>query len=155
MTVEQKLSSLGLDLPAPPSPEGNYQGWAQLDRLLFVGGNIGGLNGQPLKYTGKVGTEVTVPQAYEMARCCALNHLAAIKAALGDFERVERIVKVNGYVNVAPGFEDMPSVINGESDLLVEVFGETRGRHARVALGVASLSRGAPVETEITVQIRA
>jgi enamine deaminase RidA (YjgF/YER057c/UK114 family) len=155
MTVEQRLSSLGLDLPVPPTPEGNYQGWAQLDRLLFVGGNIGRLNGQPLKYTGKVGAEVTVPQAYEMARCCALNHLAAIKAALGDFERVERIVKVNGYVNVAPGFEDMPSVINGESDLLVELFGETRGRHARVALGVASLSRGAPVETEITVQIRA
>ena len=155
MTVEQKLSSLGLDLPVPPTPAGNYQGWAQLDRLLFVGGNIGRLNGQPLKYTGKVGTEVTVPQAYEMARCCALNHLAAIKAALGGFERVERIVKVNGYVNVAPGFVEMPSVINGESDLLVEVFGEARGHHARVALGVASLSRGAPVETEVIVQIRA
>ena len=153
MTIEDKLASLGLALPAPPSPAGNYVGWAQADRLLFVGGNVGRLNGQPPKYTGKVGAEVTVPQAYEMARHCALNHLAAIKAALGDFERVERIVKVNGYVNVAPGFEDMPSVINGESDLLVELFGERRGRHARVALGVASLSRG--VETEITVQVRA
>jgi len=155
VTIEEKLSSLGLDLPAPPTPAGTYVGWAQVERLLFVGGNVGRLNGQPLKYTGKVGAEVTLPQAYEMARHCALNHLAAIKAALGDFDRVERIVKVNGYVNVAPGFVDMPSVINGESDLLVELWGETRGRHARVALGVASLSRGAPVETEVIVQIRA
>jgi len=155
MTIEEKLSSLGLDLPAPPTPAGNYVGWAQVERLLFVGGNVGRLNGQPLKYTGKVGAEVTLQQAYEMARHCALNHLAAIKAALGDFDRVERIVKVNGYVNVAPGFVDMPSVINGESDLLVALWGETRGRHARVALGVAALSRGAPVETEVIVQIRA
>ena len=81
------------------------------------------------------------------------NHLAVIKAALGDLDRVERIVKIWGYVNVAPGFTDMPSVINGESDLLVKLWGE-RGRHARVALGLASLSRDAPVETEVIVQVR-
>jgi enamine deaminase RidA (YjgF/YER057c/UK114 family) len=81
------------------------------------------------------------------------NHLAVIKAALGDLDRVERIVKIWGYVNVAPGFTDVPSVINGRSDLLVNLWGE-RGRHARVALGVASLSRDAPVETEVIVQVR-
>ena len=89
----------------------------------------------------------------EAARNCALNHLAIIKAALGDLDKVERIVKVLGYVNVAPGFTDMPKVVNGESDLLVQLFGE-RGRHTRAAIGVASLSQDAPVENEITVQVK-
>lgn len=153
MSIEEKLAALGLVLPAPPTPEGNYVPWVQVERLLYVGGNVGGLNGDRPKYVGRVGAEVTPEQAYEMARCCALNHLAAMKAALGDLERVERVVKVTGYVNVAPGFVDMPRVINGESDLLVEVLGE-RGRHARAAIGVASLSRGAPVEAEVIVQLR-
>ena len=154
MSIEEKLAALGLVLPAPPTPAGNYVPWAKVERLLYVGGNVGGLNGERPKYVGRVGAEVTLEQAYEMARCCALNHLAAMKAALGDLERIERIVKVTGYVNVAPGFVDMPRVVNGESDLLVEVLGE-RGRHARAAIGVASLSRGAPVETEVIVQLRA
>ena len=105
------------------------------------------------KYAGKVGEKVTLEQAYEMARNCALNHLAIIKAAIGDLDKVERIIKVLGYVNVAPGFQDMPKVVNGESDLLVQLWGE-RGQHARAAVGVASLSREAPVETEMMVQIR-
>ena len=92
-------------------------------------------------------------QAYEAARNCALNHLAIMKAALGDLDRVERIVKVLSYVNAAPGFTDMPKVANGESDLLVQLWGE-RGRHTRAAVGVASLSQDAPVENEITVQVR-
>jgi len=100
--------------------------------LLLVGGNVGRLNAEPLAYTGKVGGDVTLEQAYEMARRCALNHLAAIKAAPGDLDRVERVVKVTGYVNAAPGFNEMPKVINGESDLLVELWGE-QGRHARAA----------------------
>jgi enamine deaminase RidA (YjgF/YER057c/UK114 family) len=153
MDIERKLSALGLTLPAPPTPAGNYVGSLQVDHLLFVGGNVGSLNGQPLKYSGKVGGEVTLEEGYEMARRCALNHLAAIKAALGDLDRVERVVKVTGYVNAAPGFIEMPKVINGESDLLVELWGE-KGRHVRAALGVASLSRGAPVETELIVRIR-
>jgi enamine deaminase RidA (YjgF/YER057c/UK114 family) len=152
MSIEDKLAAVGLLLPAPPTPAGNYVPWAQVERLLYVGGNVGGLNGERPKYVGRVGAEVTLEQAYEMARCCALNHLAAMKAALGDLERIERVVKVTGYVNVAPGFVDMPRVVNGESDLLVEVLGE-RGRHARAAIGVASLSRGAPVETEVIVQL--
>jgi enamine deaminase RidA (YjgF/YER057c/UK114 family) len=155
MSIEDTLAALGLTLPEPPQPAGNYIGWNQIERFLYVGGNVGRLNGAPPKHVGKVGAEVTLAQAYEMARCCALNHLAAMKAALGDLERVERIVKVTGYVNVAPGFVDMPSVINGESDLLVEVLGEARGRHARAAIGVASLSSGAPVETELIAYLRA
>jgi enamine deaminase RidA (YjgF/YER057c/UK114 family) len=151
MEIEQKLREMGLNLPSPPVPAANYIGCVRVDHLLFVGGNIGRINGQ-LKYSGKVGDRVTVEQAYEMARNCALNHLAIIKASLGDLDKVERIVKVLGYVNVAPGFTNMPKVVNGESDLLVHLWGE-KGQHARAAVGVASLSNEAPVETEIIVQI--
>jgi enamine deaminase RidA (YjgF/YER057c/UK114 family) len=120
--------------------------------LLFIGGNIGRIDGV-LKYRGKVGAEVTLDQAYEAARNCGLNHLAIMKAALGDLDKVERIVKVLGYVNVAPGFTDMPRVVNGESDLLVQLFGD-RGTHTRAAIGVASLSQNAPVENEVIVQVK-
>ena len=144
---------MGLTLPEPPQPVANYIGWVQVNNILFVGGNIGVINGR-LEYAGKVGQEVTLEQAYAMARNCALNHLAFIKAALGDLDRVERIIQVRGYVNVAPGFITVAQIVNGESDLLVQLWGE-RGRHARCAIGIASLGRNAPVETEITVQVRA
>lgn len=153
MEIEKKLAALGLKLPSPPQPVATYIGFVQVNNLLFVGGSIGRINGQRLKYTGKVGGQVTLEQAYEMARNCGLNHLAIIKAALGSLDRVERIVKVTGYVNVAPGFKDMPKVVNGESDLLVELWGN-QGQHARAAIGVASLGGDAPVETEVIVQIR-
>lgn len=152
MKIEEKLAALGLELPLPPQPEAHYIPCVRVDNLLFVGGNIGGLNGQAPKHVGKVGDRVTIEQAYEMARHCALNHLATIKAALGDLDRVERFVKLIGYVNVAPGFTRMPQVVNGASDLFVELWG-TRGEHARAAVGVASLSNDAPVETEVIVKI--
>jgi enamine deaminase RidA (YjgF/YER057c/UK114 family) len=150
--IEEKLAALGYELPQPPAPAANYIPFVRVGDLLFVGGNIGRLNGRPPKYTGKVGDAVTLDQAYEMARNCALNHLAIIKSALGSLDKVKRIVKVLGYVAVAPRFTDMPRVINGESDLLVSLWGE-RGEHARAAVGVASLSKDAPVETEIIVQV--
>ena len=153
MEIEKKLNAMGIELPDPPTPAANYIGFVQVGNLLFIGGNIGRINGA-LKYRGKVGGTVTLEQAYDAARNCALNHLASMKAALGDLDKVERIVKVLGYVNVAPGFTDMPKVVNGESDLLVSVWGE-KGQHTRAAVGVASLSQDAPVETEIIVQIRA
>jgi len=153
MEIEKKLASLGLELPAPPKPAARYIPYVRVGNLLFVGGNIGRLNGQPLAYAGKVGDKVTLEQGYEMARNCALNHVAVIKAALGDLDRVERFVKLLGFVNVAPGFTKMPQVINGASDLFVELWGE-RGEHARAAVGVASLSNDAPVETEVIVQIK-
>ena len=152
MEIENKLKSLGFELPKPPVPAANYIGWVRVGNLLFIGGNIGRINGT-LQYRGKVGDAVSLDQAYEAARNCALNHLATMKAALGDLDRVERIVKVLGYVNVAPGFIDMPRVVNGESDLLVQLWGE-RGHHTRAAVGVASLSQDAPVENEITVQVK-
>ena len=152
MEIEKKLAALGFELPDPPTPAATYIGYVQVGNLLFVGGNIGRINGR-LKYSGKVGDAVSLEQGYEMARNCALNHLAIIKAAFGSLDKVERIVKVTGYVNVAPGFKEMPKVVNGESDLLVRLWGE-KGQHTRAALGVASLSQDAPVETDIIVQIR-
>ena len=152
MEIENKLKALGIVLPDPPTPAANYIGYVRVGNLLFIGGNIGRIDGV-IKYRGKVGAEISVEQAYDAARNCALNHLAIMKSALGDLDKVERIVKVLGYVNVAPGFVDMPKVVNGESDLLVQVFGE-KGRHTRAAVGVASLSQDAPVENEITVQVK-
>src|ERR1041385_4690479 len=153
MKIEQKLKELGFTLPIPSKAAGNYISFVRAGNLLFVGGNIGRFDGEPLKYSGKVGDGVTVEQAYEMARNCALNHLAKIKAALGDLDLVDRIIKVNGYVNVASGFKDMAKVVNGESDLLVQLWGE-RGQHTRAAVGVAALGGDAPVETEVVVQIK-
>ena len=149
MEVEKRLKELGYDLPNPPVPAANYIGYVRVGNLLFIGGNIGRINGV-IKHRGKVGDTVTLEQAYDAARNCALNHLAIMKAALGDLDKVERIVKVLGYVNVAPGFTDMPKVVNGESDLFVQLWGE-RGQHTRAAVGVASLSQDSPVETEVTV----
>jgi len=152
MEVEKRLKELGYDLPNPPVPAANYIGYVRVGNLLFIGGNIGRINGV-IKHRGKVGDTVTLEQAYDAARNCALNHLAIMKAALGDLDKVERIVKVLGYVNVAPGFTDMPKVVNGESDLFVQLWGE-RGQHTRAAVGVASLSQDSPVETEVTVLAR-
>jgi enamine deaminase RidA (YjgF/YER057c/UK114 family) len=152
MEIEKKLNAMGFDLPDPPTPAANYIGSVRVGNLLFIGGNIGRINGA-LKYRGKVGDAVTLDQAYEAARNCALNHLAIIKSALGDLDRVERFVKVLGYVNAASGFTDMPKVVNGESDLLVSLWGE-KGQHTRAAVGVSSLSQDAPVETEVIVQIK-
>ena len=149
MEIEKRLKELGYDLPNPPVPAANYIGYVRVGNLLFIGGNIGRINGV-IKHRGKVGDTVTLEQAYDAARNCALNHLAIMKAALGDLDKVERIVKVLGYVNVAPGFTEMPKVINGESDLFVQLWGE-RGQHTRAAVGVASLSQDSPVETEVTV----
>jgi enamine deaminase RidA (YjgF/YER057c/UK114 family) len=151
MEIERKLNQLGYELPNLPQPVANYIGYVRVGSLMIIGGNIGRINGAPVKYKGKVGADVTLEQAYELARCCALNHLAIIKGALGDLDLVQRIVKVNGYVNVAPDFVDIPKVVNGQSDLLVQLWGD-RGRHARCAVGVAALGSGASVETEMTIQ---
>jgi enamine deaminase RidA (YjgF/YER057c/UK114 family) len=155
MEIERKLAELGIEVPAPPVPAAHYIPYVQVGNLLFVGGNTGRLNGQPHLYAGKVGDHVTLDQAYQMARHCALNHLAIIKSAVGDLDRVERFVKLLGFVNVAPGFTKMPQVVNGASDLFIENLAGTRaGQHARAAVGVASLANEAPVETEVIVQIK-
>jgi enamine deaminase RidA (YjgF/YER057c/UK114 family) len=152
MEIENKLRSLGYELPNPPTPVGSYVGYVRAGNVLYVGGNTGRINGMR-KYEGKVGDGVTVEQAYEMARNVGLNHLAVIKAALGDLDRVEQIVKLLSYVNVAPGFVDMAKVTNGESDLLVQLWGDF-GQHTRASIGVASLGGNAPVEIEMTLLVR-
>jgi enamine deaminase RidA (YjgF/YER057c/UK114 family) len=152
MEIEKKLAALGLELPALPIPAAHYIPYVKVGALLFVGGNIGRLNGQPLSYVGKVGDKVTLEQGYEMARHCALNHLAIIKSALGDLDRVERFVKLIGYVNVAPGFTKMPQVINGALDLFVQLWAAGRACAGGRWCGVAC--NEAPVETEVIVQIK-
>src|SRR5579862_4580552 len=148
MRIEQRLAELGLELPEPPRPVANYVSWTQADNILFLGGVSNRWNGE-LRYVGKVGGQITPEDGYQAARLCALNHIAILKTALGNLDRVKRILKMVGYINAAPGFNQLPKVLNGASDLLVEVFGDA-GRHARLAIGVAELNADIPVETELT-----
>jgi enamine deaminase RidA (YjgF/YER057c/UK114 family) len=151
MTPEERLVALGLVLPPPPAPGGNYLPARQAGPLLFLAGVISSDENGVL--TGKIGAERSVDEGRLAARRCALTHLAVIRQALGTLDRVEHIVSVNGYVNAVTGFPDSPQVINGASDLLVEVFGEA-GRHARAAIGVTALPRHAMVELQMVVSVR-
>jgi enamine deaminase RidA (YjgF/YER057c/UK114 family) len=136
----------------------NYLPGVKVGEILYVAGTIGtavGPNDEDiLPIKGKLGRDLTVAQGYQSARLTALNHLAMIKAVIGDLDNVVRIVKLIGYVNAAPGFKEAPWVLNGASDLLVEVFGPEKGRHARAALYQNELTYDAPVEIEMTVQVK-
>jgi enamine deaminase RidA (YjgF/YER057c/UK114 family) len=153
MRVEQRLAELGLVLPPVAAPAANYVGAVLTGNLLFLAGrgpyrpDGGGL------HTGVVGRDVTVEEAYGHARLAGLQLIATMQAELGDLDRVARVVKVLGLVNAVPGFGQQPEVINGCSDLLVEVFGD-RGRHARSAVGAGSLPRNITVEVEAVVEVR-
>jgi len=153
MEIEAKLKELGITLPKPPEPVAVYVPAVQVGDLLFLSGTTCYVDGEFL-YTGRVGEELTLEEGYAAARQTALNLLSVIQATLGDLDRVERVVKLNGYVNSAREFDRQPEVINGASELLEEVFGE-RGRHARTALGVSALPAHIPVEIELIVQVRA
>jgi enamine deaminase RidA (YjgF/YER057c/UK114 family) len=152
MEVEARLSDLGLTLPQPPQPVGSYLLAQQVGELLFLSGTTCYVDGT-LLYKGRVGAELTVEEGYMAARQTMLNLLSVIKATLGDLDRVEKVVKLNGYVNSAPDFDRQPAVINGASELLEQIFGE-RGRHARTSIGVSDLPGHIPVEIEMVVQIR-
>ncbi len=145
-----RLRDLGLSLPAPTQAIANYLPFVVEDGWVHVSGQLPMRDGQ-LACAGLVGADVTVEQAYGAARMCALQALGHLAQAAGDLDRV-RIVKVGGYVASAPGFVDQPQVVNGASDLLVSVLGD-RGRHARAAVGVASLPRNAAVEVEVLARI--
>jgi len=151
MKTEQRLKELGIELTAPTQPMANYVNAVRTGNLLYLAGKGPGLPGKPLP-TGKVGRDFTVEQAYVHARETGLSLIAVMKAELGDLDRVKRIVKVLGMVNAIPEFGRQPEVINGCSDLMVEVFGD-RGKHARSAVGVGSLPRGIPVEIEVIVEV--
>jgi enamine deaminase RidA (YjgF/YER057c/UK114 family) len=152
MEIEAKIADLGLTLPEPPRPIGSYLLAQQAGDLLFLSGTTCYVDGG-LLHKGRVGAELTVGQGYAAARQTALNLLSIVKASLGKLDRVERVVKLNGYVNSAPDFDRQPEVINGASDLLVSVFGD-RGRHARASIGVSDLPGHIPVEIEMVVQVR-
>lgn len=151
--IESRLRDLGLTVPNAVAPVANYVPFVQSGHLVFVSGQVTiGPNG--LEYVGQVGKEFTVDQGKAAARLCALNVLTQLKAACaGDLDRVVRIVKVTGFVNAVPGFAQHPEVINGASDLFVEVFGDA-GRHARAAVGAGTLPRNVAVEVEAVAEIR-
>lgn len=151
MLHEQRLTALGLNLPAAPKPVANYVPAVLAGELLFLSGVLPSRDGQVV-VLGKVGRDLTAEQGAEAARMAILNALAIIRAELGTLDRVRRIVRLTGYVASASGFEQQPSVMNGASDVLVQIFGES-GRHARVAVGVAELPRNAAVEMDLIVQV--
>lgn len=154
LEAEARLNELGLTLLEPPRPIGAYLPAARVGELLFLSGTTCYVGGGAVLYTGRVGAELSPEQGYAAARQAALNLLSVVKSILGDLDRVERVVKVNGYVNSAPDFDRQPEIINGASELLENVFGE-RGRHARTSIGVSDLPGHIPVEIEMVVQVRA
>ncbi len=151
MAIDEKLAELNIVLPEAAAPVGSYVPVRVTGNLAFVSGMLPSVAGQ-VKQTGHVGREVTVQEAYECARLCAVNGLAALKKMTGTLDSVKGIAMVQGFVQTAPGFVDVPAVVNGASDLLVALFGDA-GRHARFAIGVASLPLNAPVEIAFIAEI--
>ncbi|WP_455378565.1 RidA family protein [Petrachloros mirabilis] len=151
MPYEAKLKELGIELPQAPKPVATYIPAVRVGDLLFLSGVLPMQNGE-LAFTGKLGRELNVPQGMEAAKVALLNALAIAKQELGSLDRITRVVKVVGHVASAEGFTDQPQVLNGASDLLVSIFGET-GRHARVAVGAAELPRRAAVEIELILAV--
>jgi enamine deaminase RidA (YjgF/YER057c/UK114 family) len=145
--VEARLSELGVVLPTPPTPIANYVGFVRTGSLLVVSGQICLGSDGKLVARGKLGENVSVEDGQQAARACAINLLAQVKIALGDLDKVVRVVRLGGFINAAPTFLDGPKVMNGASDLMVEVFGD-KGRHARTTVGVAALPVDAAVEVE-------
>lgn len=152
MSYEAKIKELGLAVPEAPKPVAVYAPGVQVGNFIYTSGQIPLVNGE-LKFKGKVGKELTMEEGYEAAKICALNCLGVAKSLLGSLDRIERIVKVTGFVNSAPGFTSQPKVIDGASELLGEIFGE-KGRHARSAVGVAELPVDAAVEVEMIIQVK-
>jgi len=150
-TIEQKLAEMGVELPAAAAPAASYVSFVQSGKLLFTAGQLP-LAGGRLTGTGLVGRDLDVAAAQKAARHCAINILAQVKAATGDLEKIARFVKITAFVASAPGFTEQHLVANGASDFLVEALGE-RGRHARSAVGMASLPLDAPVEIEAIVEL--
>jgi len=148
---EERLRELNITLPTPPQPVANYVNGVRAGNLIFLAGK-GPKYPDGRELTGKLGGNITIDQGYEGARQTAINQLSVLKEMLGDLNKVKRIVKVLGLVNSSPNFIDQPRVVNGFSDLMVDVFGE-KGKHARAAIGVNSLPRGQAVEIELVVEV--
>jgi enamine deaminase RidA (YjgF/YER057c/UK114 family) len=152
VSIQAKLAELGLTLPAAAAPVAAYVPAVRTGNLVFTAGQLPLVDGK-IPFVGKVGSDVTPEQAKDMAQVCALNALAAI-SLVADIDQIEKIVRVGGFVNGIPGFVAIPAVINGASELLIKLFGEVNGKHARTAIGVAELPLNAPVEVEMVVQLK-
>ena len=152
MSIKSKLAELGLTLPPAAAPVAAYVPAVRTGNLVFTAGQLPLVDGK-IPFVGKVGSDVTPEQAKDMAQICALNALAAI-SLVADIDQIEKIVRVGGFVNGIPGFVAIPAVINGASELLIKLFGEVNGKHARTAIGVAELPLNAPVEVEMVVQLK-
>ena len=152
MSIQSKLAELGLTLPVAADPVAAYVPAVRTGNLVFTAGQLPLVDGK-IPFVGKVGSDVTPEQAKDMAQICALNALAAI-SLVADIDQIERVVRVGGFVNGIPGFVAIPAVINGASELLIKLFGEVNGKHARTAIGVAELPLNAPVEVEMVVQLK-
>jgi enamine deaminase RidA (YjgF/YER057c/UK114 family) len=148
---EDKLAALGLSLPNPPAPGGNYVSLKRVGAMVYLAGAIS--TGPDGVISGMAGVDRGIQEGYAAARACALTQLAVLKRDLGSLDAVAEVVAVNGYVNAAAGFADSPAVINGASDLLVQIFGDA-GRHVRAAVGVSALPRNALVELQMTVRVK-
>ena len=150
--IDDKLKQLGITLPEPAAPVANYVGYVVTGNLVFISGQVTLKDGK-IEYVGKVGKDFTVEDGQKAARLCAINILAQLKSAVGgDFGRVRRCVKLGGFVNATPEFTDHPKVINGASDLIVEVLGD-KGKHARFALGAGSLPLNVACEIDAVFEI--
>ena len=152
MSVKEKLAALGLTLPTAAAPVAAYVPAVKAGNLVFTAGQLPVVDGK-LVLTGKVGSDVTPEDAKKMAEICALNALAAI-SLVADIDQIEKIVRVGGFVNGVPGFVAIPAVVNGASELLIKLFGDVNGKHARTAVGVAELPLNAPVEIDMVVQLK-
>lgn len=157
--TERRLNEMGIILPRRPKPIGNYVPGVVVGNMLYTSGTLGTKpdenDDDVLPYVGRVGSDLTIEEGYASARLMAINHLAMMKAVLGDLDRVKRIVKMIGYVACAPDFHEPHKVLNGVSDLFVALWGEENGRHARAALTQHVLGLNAPVEADITVELHA
>ncbi|AZY93018.1 MULTISPECIES: RidA family protein [Paracoccus] len=151
MSIEQTLADKGITLPAAPMPAANYVPFVQTGNLVFISGQISADENGLI--TGKLGDKTDLEEGVAAARRCGLALIAQLKSAIGDLDRVTRVVKLTGFVNSTPDFTDQPKVINGCSDLMVEVFGEA-GRHSRAAVSASSLPFGVAVEIEAVFEVR-
>jgi len=151
MQIEKRIEELGITLPAAATPVANYVTTVQTGDLIFTSGHGPG-SGSGKIYKSQLGTDAEIDDGYQSARQVAINLIGTLQHALADLDRIKRIVKLVGFVNSAPNFIDQPAVINGASDLLVEVFGD-KGKHTRSAIGMSQLPGGIPVEIEMVVEV--
>lgn len=151
-TIEKRLTELGIELPTAAKPVANFVPCVQTGGTLFVSGQVTSWNGE-YRYVGKVGREISLEDGQKAARICALNVLAQAKAYLGELDRVQRVVMVQGFVNAVPDFTEHPKVINAASDVFVQAFGDA-GKHARFALGAGSLPFNVAVEVAAVLEVR-